>query len=725
MKRRNIRGQYQLLFVHKLLISLLVIMAVCMVMGRDAYHLTYGEQATIPFLPEGDYAVDVTYTGAGKGSRCILYSEQVVSENNLTGEPLAEETLTEYAGIARLQLHLEKGTYSIETKITPGDVAEIQRIVIQSVQLPNNDAYFLAALFLLLALITFCLGSYVPLEKYRTIAILVGIGVVASFPLFCNALMSGHDIEFHLARIEGIYQALRAGEFPVKVNPIQAAGYGSLSATMYPQLFLYPFALLRFVRVSLMLCFKLLLLCMNIVAALLAYFSARRICHSERIGWVCSLLYTFSLYRLNDVFYRCAVGEALAMTFLPLVLWGCYEVFWGDRRKWYLLMLGMTAVVQSHVLTTEICVVLLAAEAIIFLVSRRKTETGKRILSCLKAAVCTLLLNISFLVPFLYFSGQELVVLQMDPNVPDSVVYFTQMFTNYMKASGHNIGAAGSTQGEMPLTVGAVLLVGAILFCFQSVRKKEADAAERAGRQCLLFSAVCIVFCSYLFPWIKLYEVPLFHTLTAPLQYTWRMLSPVSMLLCIPAAVGVVRTAEDPDKKWIYGVMGGLLFLSTTYFFDSITDGMDMMTDKVQVDGTDGGDTLYMFYTEDARLNYYRGEAVVYNKDGVQVTYSGYKKKGNNIRVHVSAEEQTQLYLPDYYIPGYYVEINGEKQEALYGETLVSCVVPKGESDIYVWYEGLPWMHVTDAISGITLLGLAGYGIWKLLRHRKRVVGGN
>lgn len=29
------------------------------------------------------------------------------------------------------------------------------------------------------------------------------------------------------------------------------------------------------------------------------------------------------------------------MTFLPLVLWGIYEVLWGDCKKWYLLMLGM------------------------------------------------------------------------------------------------------------------------------------------------------------------------------------------------------------------------------------------------------------------------------------------------------------------------------------------------------------------------------------------------
>lgn len=726
MKRINIHGKYQLTFVHKLVILLLVIMAVCCVMNREAYHLTYSGQETIPFLQEGDYVVDVTYVGAGEGSSCILYSNQAVSENNLTGEPLAEEKLTEYAGIVRMQLHLEKGIYAIETKVTPGDAVEIKEIEIQSVQLPNNDAYFLAGLFLVLALLTFYLGNYVPLEKYQTAAMLVGIGILASFPFFSGSLIRGHDVEFHLARIEGIYQALRTGEFPVKVNPVHTSGYGNLSATMYPQLFLYPFALLRFARVSVMLCFKLLMISTNIVTALLTYFSTGKICRSQRIGLLCSLLYTFSLYRLNNVYLRCAVGEALAMAFLPLVLWGCYEVFWGDHRKWYLLMLGMTAIVQSHVLTVEMCVVLLTAEAIVFIVSRRKTETGKRILACIKAAVCTLLLNICFWVPFLYFSSLDLVVLHKDLNVPDSVVYFTQMFANYMKASGFNMGV-NSTQGEMPLTVGTVLLAGAVLFCCQSIRKKEADAVERAGRQCLVFSVICIVFCSYIFPWAKLYELPLFHTLTSPLQYAWRMLSPASLLLCLPTAIAVVRMAEDPNKKWLYGVVGVILFLSTTYYFDSITEEMEVMTDKVQVNGTYGGDALYLFYGEDVKLDYYRGDAVVYNTDGVKVTYSDYRKEGNNIRVHVSAEEQTQLYLPDYYIPGYYVKVNGEKQEAFCGDSLVSCIVPKGESDIYVWYEGLPWMHVTDAISGVTFLGLCGYGIWKLFRNRKvkkPVVGG-
>ena len=49
-----------------------------------------------------------------------------------------------------------------------------------------------------------------------------------------------------LARINGIYEGLRTGQFPVQINPVQLGGYGYLPGSMYPQLFLYFPAILKF-----------------------------------------------------------------------------------------------------------------------------------------------------------------------------------------------------------------------------------------------------------------------------------------------------------------------------------------------------------------------------------------------------------------------------------------------------------------------------------------------
>ena len=45
--------------------------------------------------------------------------------------------------------------------------------------------------------------------------------LMASIPLFNNYLIRGHDIYFHLMRIEGLAQGLGAGEFPVRKSKAQ------------------------------------------------------------------------------------------------------------------------------------------------------------------------------------------------------------------------------------------------------------------------------------------------------------------------------------------------------------------------------------------------------------------------------------------------------------------------------------------------------------------------
>lgn len=93
-----------------------------------------------------------------------------------------------------------------------------------------------------------------------------------------EVVLDGHDFAFHLERLEGIYRAMASGDFPVRMNAWQVEGYGYLSSTMYPPLFLY----------------------------------------------------IFSAYRLICMYVGVSLGEALALTFLPLVIWGAYECLWGE-----------------------------------------------------------------------------------------------------------------------------------------------------------------------------------------------------------------------------------------------------------------------------------------------------------------------------------------------------------------------------------------------------------
>ena len=69
--------------------------------------------------------------------------------------------------------------------------------------------------------------------------------LIASIPLLNNYLIRGHDIYFHLMRIEGLAQGMKTGDFPVRIQPAWYGGYGYAVSVFYSDLFLYPVALLR------------------------------------------------------------------------------------------------------------------------------------------------------------------------------------------------------------------------------------------------------------------------------------------------------------------------------------------------------------------------------------------------------------------------------------------------------------------------------------------------
>ena len=52
------------------------------------------------------------------------------------------------------------------------------------------------------------------------------------------------------------------------------------------------------------------------------YYSSILIFKKKQIAWLSALLYTFSLYRLTDIYVRGALGEILALVFFPLIISG-------------------------------------------------------------------------------------------------------------------------------------------------------------------------------------------------------------------------------------------------------------------------------------------------------------------------------------------------------------------------------------------------------------------
>ncbi len=722
-------------FIHIFAIAFLLLAGVFFIGTQKPYQKVVEEEklsdVCFSFLQEGEYALEITFEGSPAGNSIVVYSDETVGSDNQAGVEFARQEIKEGAGVVGIAFRLEQGTHNVRVvqELQP-EGCRFTNVILQSVRMSNRDGYFLGFLCLFGAAAVAVLGLFVPFEKYRNALLFFAMGIAASIPFLSDTLCAGDDLLYHITRLEGVYQALRSGDFPVRINPLQSAGFGNLSATMYPQLFLYPAAMLRFAGVSAMLCYKLLVVGMNIAAAAISYHSIKGITGNAKMGYAMSVLYTFAIYRLTNIYFRAALGESLAMVFLPLVVWGIYEVLYGEKKKWYLLVLGITGVLQSHVLSFELCILFLIPEGLFWLCFVRKKE-WKRLLSLLKATVLTIFVNASFLLPFLYYAGEDFQVFHMESEVPQSGVYLSQMFQLFVPVLGKNL-LQGTTQGEMPLSVGAVLGAGAVLFCVTLVRgKKNAcegiASAEAAGKHGLCFAALSLLLASWACPWEKLQELPVLHTLAVSIQFAWRFLGPATVFLCIVSAIGLVRfVSERKQYRWLYGAVAVVLLCSVGYYFDTTARQVPQTADKMELEGSMYSDGMYMYWEGDSfqalQLNYKLEDAFIKTSGTSEVQIADYKKKGSRIQVMVTEAGNPEEYLvfPLYYYPGYEIRVDGEKVEAVNVDTQVACRMPESRSEVTVRFAGLPVFAAADIISLLTVAGIVIYRLLLKLHVAKK-----
>lgn len=220
-----------------------------------------------------------------------------------------------------------------------------------------------------------------------------------------KAIFAFSDWTFHASRVEEIYLNLKSGSFFTFIAARTFHNTGAASFLFYPYIFFYPWAFLRFV-LSPVNAFYAWYALVTFATAAISYFSMKSYSKKSLASFIFSLLYTFAPYRLylgGAVF-----GEYLAVTFLPLLFLGIYEVLWGDKRKWYLLAIGGALVAYAHILSVFLSLEFAVILFIIKLITSRGISKD-RIMSLLLAAGVCVLLVLPVIVPFFSdFIGQGL-----------------------------------------------------------------------------------------------------------------------------------------------------------------------------------------------------------------------------------------------------------------------------------------------------------------------------
>lgn len=726
-------------FVWNFLAGFLLIIAFFMLFHGRAFGQGYSPEEECGYLPAGEYYLQVINYSTDIQGEVTLTAESLVTPENKQGLDLLAEKVPAGEGTVGFTFNVPQDARNVVLRMTGGEVGGWH---LQSVHLMCYDNYLLTLLFFLLAVGVWLYGSRYYRKEHNTALCLIGLGLLASFPLFGDYLVNGCDLDFHLARINGIYEGLRTGQFPVRINPVQLHGYGYITGAMYPQLFLYIPALLKFLNISTTLGLKLLILGANLSTAFLAYYAVRRLTRNHRIALMAAAMYTLSPYRLTDFYSRGALGEGLALVFLPLVLWGTYEILWGRREKWWILALGMTGVLSSHILSLEFDAVLISLETVLWLFSKKKDQIGKRILAMGKASLSTIALNLYFIGPFLRFAQENPMCFKIK-NRPDLCkVDLIRVFEPLSHWS--DFYTPWGTQGSMSVTLGSVTLAGIVLFIaclLKNGEKGQQAGLMELGKRCLILGSLFLVAALWVTPWEKLMQIEWLESMIQAVQFPWRLLGLSSLFFSIVTAIAVAEWERVLTKSiplWAF-MLCGLLFECGSYYADMSYSAETISF--IEAEAEDLGDDLYLIENSayvgyfDTRFSHITCDVDAHFKwiidrwNGLEreceepenVVWSNYARDGLHISADVLVEdsvgESVEASFPLHHYPGYRVLIDGEKTDSYSHYTYLTCEITPGEHHIEISYTGLPFFRLCDVI---TLCSAASPALWQGIQYFKR-----
>lgn len=236
----------------------------------------------------------------------------------------------------------------------------------------------------------------------RNIAFLLvlaaAIGLII-LPLSFIQVPLGHDIYFHMERIESLAAEIHAGNFFPRIYTTSLGNNGYASPMFYGDLFLRIPAFLVLAGVSVPEAYKIFIMIIAIGSAVISYFCFNSIVKDKTAAAIGAVMFSLSSYFGTDVFVRAAIGEAQTFVFLPVAFLGYYHIMFGDRKKWFYLPLGLFFMLQCHLLSAVIFVVLLFVFTLFYLDVFFKEP--KKLLYLGASAVAFFALSAYFILPML------------------------------------------------------------------------------------------------------------------------------------------------------------------------------------------------------------------------------------------------------------------------------------------------------------------------------------
>lgn len=543
--------------------------------------------------------------------------------------------------------------------------------------------------------------------------LVIGIALLASMPTFAMAIHNGHDLQFHLMRIEGLVAGLRQGQFPVRLESIWNDKYG-YATLFYGDLLLYFPALLRLLGMTINDAYNAYVLLINMLTAVIAYRCFDAMVKDKDIALLMTAAYVTSAYRLMDIYVRAAVGEYSAMIFLPMIAYAMYRLYHPEEQRTLgykgilLLIFGMTGVLQAHILTTEMVVLVLALYVIL---KFRITKQMKTIASLALAVVGTLLLNLWFIIPWLdYYLNVPVRITESAGEakwIQQNGAYIGQYFAVFQNIFGE---ANVRVTERMNLSPGLMLMIVFMAACVLWLKGHASDVT----RKLCVVSCITLFVASDMFPWNWLAEHSQLGNMLAQIQFPWRWIGFSCLFLTLLLGCVVVDLnklfSSQTAQMGLCCLVAALICIGAMFFVSDYYNGANLtyLTEASQLDHSyEANEYMRAGSSMDAAAHDVQGT----NIEKLQLI----SHHGTSVKVYckTGSDASGEVILPVFHYKGYVLRNSEGEICEIYdsGNKEVAFTVPANYEGKYTLTFEFPWYwRLGDIVSlcFVVVLALAG-----------------
>ncbi len=346
-------------------------------------------------------------------------------------------------------------------------------------------------------------------ENQITLILFIITMIIACSPLISRYCINGHDLDYHLLRIESLKEGILIGHPFSKVNTLFFGGAGYASSMFYSDLFMHIPALLRVLGVSIGKSFHIYTAMIFVLCYLSTFYCVWKMSLSKFAGSVAAMLLTLCPYHMDDMVVRTACGENAAFIFLPFAIYGIFNVLYEEMDKPWVFGLGFAGLIVTHPATFAVMV---GTGVVMLLINVRKLirQPSVFIKMCIVTVLALLVTSYQWMPMLEQFSNAQFYVSNNWTDLLDKSVGFTEI--------------AGS---DFPC-VGAVLLGLLVPRIF--ISRKDYPILEYVDLM-IAAALVLAVAATNIMPWERV------GWMFGFLQFPWRFFIMTSTLLAMADAI--------------------------------------------------------------------------------------------------------------------------------------------------------------------------------------------